>query len=59
MPCSKTVMSKLLALLILAMMAIQVVKPLGWPGLKRRRDCWKLAVAAMAAISITALLSHG
>lgn len=51
-------MSKLLALIILAMMAIQVVKPLGWPGLKRRRDCWKLAVAAMAAISITALLGH-
>nr|WP_180882771.1 hypothetical protein [Mesorhizobium loti] len=51
-------MSKLLALLILAMMAIQVIKPLGLPGLKHRRDCWKLAVAALAAISVTALLGH-
>ncbi|MBR2690104.1 hypothetical protein ACHMW4_12240 [Mesorhizobium sp. UC22_110] len=51
-------MSKLLALIILAMMAIQVIKPLGLPGLRRRRDCWKLAVAALAAISLTALLGH-
>lgn len=41
------------------MMVIQLIKPLGWPGLKQRRDCWKLAVAAMVAISMTAILSHG
>ena len=39
-------MSKLLALVILGLMAIQVIKPLGLPGLRRRRDCWKMAVAA-------------
>lgn len=52
-------MSKALSLLILGMMVIQIIKPLGLPGLRHRRDFWKLAVAALAAISITALLSHG
>ncbi|MBA8905689.1 MULTISPECIES: hypothetical protein [Aminobacter] len=51
-------MSKALSLLILAIMAIQLVKPLGLPGLRRRRDFWKLAVLALAAISATALLGH-
>lgn len=51
-------MSKALSLIIIAMMAIQIIKPLGLPGLRERRDFWKLAVAALAAISITALLGH-
>jgi hypothetical protein len=51
-------MSKLLALVILGLMAIQVIKPLGLPGLRRRRDCWKMAVAALVAISVTVLISH-
>lgn len=51
-------MTKLLSLLILAAMVIHLFKPLGLPGLKRRRDFWKLAVVALAAISITALLGH-
>ena len=55
----KSGMSKLIALLILAMMVIQVIKPLGWPGLRKRRDFWKLAVLALAAISLTAVLGHG
>ncbi|WP_189362940.1 hypothetical protein [Mesorhizobium sp. M4A.F.Ca.ET.022.05.2.1] len=51
-------MSKLLALVIIGIMVIQLIKPLGWPGLKRRSDFWKLALLAMAAISITAVLGH-
>jgi hypothetical protein len=51
-------MSKILALVILAMMVIQLIKPLGWPGLKARRDFWKLAVLALAAISLTAVMGH-
>lgn len=51
-------MSKLLTLVILAMMIIQLIKPLGWPGLKKRRDFWKLAVLALAAISLTAVMGH-
>ncbi len=52
-------MTKILALVILGMMVIQIIKPLGLPGLRHRRDCWKLAVFALAAISMTALLNHG
>ena len=51
-------MSKLLALVIIGIMLIQLIKPLGWPGLKRRGDFWKLALLAMAAISVTAVLGH-
>jgi hypothetical protein len=51
-------MTKILAVVIILMMAIQVIKPLGFPGLRRRRDCWKLAVFALVAISVAALLNH-
>ncbi|MCB1468073.1 MAG: hypothetical protein M9944_03930 [Rhizobiaceae bacterium] len=51
-------MSKILSLIILGLMAIQIIKPIGLPGLRRRKDFWKLAIAALAAISLTALLSH-
>jgi hypothetical protein len=52
-------MSKILALVIIGLMAIQLIKPLGLPGLRQRRDFWKLAVLALGAISLTVLLSHG
>ena len=52
-------MSKALALIILAMMAIHMIRPLGLPGLKLRRDVWKIAVGALVAIGATVLLSHG
>ena len=51
-------MSKLLALVIIALMAVQLIRPLGLPGLRQRRDFWKLAVVALAAISVTVLASH-
>ena len=51
-------MSKVFTVLILVAMAIHVVKPIGLPGLRRRADFWKLAVLALAAISLTAALSH-
>ncbi len=52
-------MSKALSFVIIAIMAIQIIKPLGLPGLRQRRDFWKLAVIAIAAIGLTALLGHG
>ena len=52
-------MSKFLALVIIGFMIVQIIKPLGLPGLRRRSDFWKLAVLALAAISITVLVSHG
>ena len=47
-------MTKALSLLIVIAMAIQIIRPLGLPGLKRRADAWKLAVAALAAIMLVA-----
>jgi hypothetical protein len=52
-------MSKALALIILAMMAVHMIRPLGLPGLRHRRDVWKIAIAALVAIGATVLLSHG
>jgi hypothetical protein len=51
-------MAKLLSLLLLALMALHIIRPLGWPGLKKRGDFWKIAVVALAAISLTALAGH-
>lgn len=52
-------MTRLLSLLIIAVMVLHIIKPLGLPGLRRRGDFWKLAVGALAAMSLTVLLSHG
>lgn len=49
-------MPKILTILFLLMMAIHVLKPIGLPGLKRRKDFWKIAVAAIAAMMLTVLL---
>ncbi len=43
-------MSKLIMLFFAAVAFIQVIKPLGWPGLKQRKDAWKLAVAGFAVM---------
>jgi hypothetical protein len=51
-------MTKLLSLVIVGLMIVQLIKPLGLPGLKKRGDFWKLAVLAMAAISLTVALGH-
>lgn len=51
-------MTKILSLVIIGLMVIQIIKPLGLPGLKRRADFWKLAVTALALIVVTAGLSH-
>ena len=49
-------MSKILALLLVLAMAIQLIKPLGVPGLRRRADFWKIAVVAFAATMLAALI---
>lgn len=51
-------MIKILSLLIVGLMAVQIIKPLGLPGLKRRGDFWKLAVGALVLIGLTAALGH-
>lgn len=36
--------------------AIQLIKPLGWPGLRYRRDAWKLAALGFAAVILVIAL---
>jgi hypothetical protein len=52
-------MAKALSLLLLLAMVVQVIRPLGLPGLRRRSDFWKLAVVAFVAVMLVALLRIG
>ncbi|HUH50103.1 MAG TPA: hypothetical protein VLZ56_09645 [Mycoplana sp.] len=49
-------MSKVLPLLLLVAMALHLLRPLGLPGLRRRRDFWKIAVGAIALMMLTVLI---
>lgn len=49
-------MNKLIGLFLMLVMAIQLIRPLGLPGLKHRRDFWKLAVLAFTLWSAVLLL---
>ena len=49
-------MTKIFSILIILIMAIQLIYPLGLPGLKRRRDFWKLAVLALIVTALTIVL---
>ncbi|GAB4537252.1 MAG: hypothetical protein Tsb0019_38450 [Roseibium sp.] len=48
-------MTKILILFLFLIAAIQVIKPLGWPGLKKRSDAWKL-VAGVAGITVASVV---
>lgn len=49
-------MSKLLALLLIVMMVLHLIRPLGWPGLKKRRDVWKIVIVALLGLGLTIAL---
>jgi hypothetical protein len=48
--------SKLIAGFLMLAMIVQLIKPLGLPGLRRRADFWKIAVIAFVVWSVTLLL---
>ncbi|UWU13353.1 hypothetical protein [Rhizobium sullae] len=48
-------MTKLLALVLILAMVIQIIKPLGLPGLRRRMDFWKIALVAFAVWAVALL----
>lgn len=52
-------MTKLIAILLAAVALIQVIKPLGLPGLKRRQDAWKLAAAGAALMVVVIIITAG
>lgn len=47
-------MGKTLALLLALATLVHMIRPLGLPGLKQRRDAWKIAVFALVAIVVVA-----
>jgi hypothetical protein len=49
-------MNKAISVLLILAMLVQVIKPLGLPGLRRRGDFWKLAVFAFAIWSVALIL---
>jgi hypothetical protein len=52
-------MTKIFSIALLLVMAAHLIKPFNLPGLRRRRDFWKLALFGLGAVSLTAVLSHG
>lgn len=46
-------MSKILPVLLLVAMLLQLIRPIGLPGLRRRADFWKIAVAAIVLMMLT------
>ncbi len=49
-------MAKIVPLLMILLMALHLIKPLGLPGLRKRRDFWKIAIVMVAAIVMTAFV---
>lgn len=49
-------MSKALTVVLLLAMVIQILKPLNLPGLRQRRDFWRIAVFAIAVMMLTVLV---
>ncbi len=52
----RVTMTKAISAFLLLAMLIQVIRPLGLPGLRKRGDFWKLAVVAFVLWSLTLLL---
>jgi hypothetical protein len=49
-------MSKAIGLLLILAMLVHIIRPLGLPGLRRRADFWKVAVAAIVIWAVTLLV---
>ena len=49
-------MTKAIGLLLLLAMGIQLIRPLGVPGIRRRADFWKIAVVAFVLWTLVLLL---
>jgi hypothetical protein len=48
--------TKALAFILCLLMLVQLLRPLGLPGLRRRADAWKLAVLGLGMILAVAAL---
>lgn len=48
-------MTKLVSLIVAVLTVVQIVRPLGLPGLRLRGDAWKLAALAMVIFLLLAM----
>jgi hypothetical protein len=49
-------LAKIVPLLAILLMLLHLIKPIGIPGLRKRRDFWKIAVAMIVAMVLAAAL---
>lgn len=49
-------MTKIISGIILLAMVAHVIRPFGVPGLRRRKDAWRLALVAFGLIALTVLI---
>ena len=52
-------MTKAFSLLIGVATIVQIIRPLGLPGLKRRGDAWKLAALGLFVFLVVAMSKGG
>jgi hypothetical protein len=48
-------MTRVVSILFGVVVVVQLIRPLGFPGLERRADAWKLAAGALAIFALVAL----
>ncbi|MCB1490285.1 MAG: hypothetical protein KDJ77_00505 [Rhodobiaceae bacterium] len=47
-------MAKVVTVILALAMLVHIIRPLGLPGLKQRKDAWKIAVFAFAIVIVVA-----
>ncbi|PWV97266.1 hypothetical protein DFR52_107180 [Hoeflea marina] len=52
-------MVKLLGLLVVITMVLHLIKPIGLPGLRRRRDAWKIAMILIVSMMVAVVVRPG
>ncbi|MDB5524607.1 MAG: hypothetical protein JWM58_2370 [Rhizobium sp.] len=49
-------LTKIIPVMAIILMMLHLIKPIGWPGLKRRKDFWKIAIVMIAAVLVAAVM---
>jgi hypothetical protein len=51
-------LTKIVPILAVILMVLHLIRPLGLPGLRKRLDFWKIAIAMIAAVLLAAAVHH-
>ncbi|MFD2238762.1 hypothetical protein [Aureimonas populi] len=49
-------MTKVFSVLLVLAMLVQLIRPLGLPGLRKRADFWKIALLALGLFAVAAMI---